>query len=178
NPANPHDPPRRVRFGPESTDEMAELIVQVRTRRPEDRAVLEEAVRWMYFTKEAQRRARAEVTRGDSLAAADRLDEALDAYRGALRMSNDPAIMASMARVLVAKGDGAAAVVVAEQAAALAGAPGPEILATLALAYRAAGREADAEASLLRAVEAAEQRGMMALADTLRARLVDSPPHP
>lgn len=178
NPANPHDPPRRVRFGPESTDEMAELIVQVRTRREEDREVLEQAVRWMYFAKEAQRRARIEVLRGDSLASADRLDDALDAYRGALRISSDPAIMASMARVLVAKGDGAAAVLVAEQAAALAEAPSPEILATLALAYHAAGRDADAEAALLRAVEAAEQRGLMALADSLRARFVDPPPQP
>ena len=40
NPRNPHDPPQRVRYGPESTDEMAELTLQVLPRDPSDHATL------------------------------------------------------------------------------------------------------------------------------------------
>jgi Flp pilus assembly protein TadD len=36
NPLNPHDPPRRVRFGLQSTDEMASLMLQVRLASQED----------------------------------------------------------------------------------------------------------------------------------------------
>ena len=41
NPQNPHDPPRRVRYGPESSDEMGDLWVQVVPRREADLAALE-----------------------------------------------------------------------------------------------------------------------------------------
>ena len=34
NPRNPHQPPARVRFGPEATDEMGELLVQLVPRFP------------------------------------------------------------------------------------------------------------------------------------------------
>jgi len=40
NPNNPHTPPERVRFGPEATDEMAELLVQLVVKRPADLPVL------------------------------------------------------------------------------------------------------------------------------------------
>ncbi len=43
NPMNPNDPPRRVRFGLQSTDEMATLMLQVRLASPEDRHRLTEA---------------------------------------------------------------------------------------------------------------------------------------
>src|SRR5262249_782121 len=36
NPRNPNQPPRRVLFGPETTDEMGELLVQVLPKRPAD----------------------------------------------------------------------------------------------------------------------------------------------
>lgn len=40
NPRNPSHPPQRVRYGRQSTDEMAELVVQVLTRTPEDLVLL------------------------------------------------------------------------------------------------------------------------------------------
>lgn len=43
NPVNPHHPPRRVRYGPESTDEMCELGFQALTHRPGDGPILAEA---------------------------------------------------------------------------------------------------------------------------------------
>jgi hypothetical protein len=41
NPLNPNSPPRRVVYGESSTDEMAELLVQVLPERPEERETLE-----------------------------------------------------------------------------------------------------------------------------------------
>jgi hypothetical protein len=46
NPRNPVSPPKRVRYGASSLDEMGELWLQVLTRRPEERAVL-----WEHFTR-------------------------------------------------------------------------------------------------------------------------------
>ena len=40
NPQNPHDPPRRVLYGPESSDEMGDLWVQLVPKREEDLAAL------------------------------------------------------------------------------------------------------------------------------------------
>jgi Flp pilus assembly protein TadD len=40
NPHNPHSPPRRVRFGPQANDEMAELLVQLLPRKDSDLALL------------------------------------------------------------------------------------------------------------------------------------------
>ena len=45
NPRNPHRPPRRVTYGQHTTDEMAELWLQVVTRNPADRAQLARAAR-------------------------------------------------------------------------------------------------------------------------------------
>ena len=45
NPRNPHDPPRRVVFGPQSSDEMAQLLLQVVPAGPEDREALTRALR-------------------------------------------------------------------------------------------------------------------------------------
>jgi Tfp pilus assembly protein PilF len=44
NPRNPRTPPVRVRFGPEASDEMAELLLQLLPKRPEDEPVLRSSV--------------------------------------------------------------------------------------------------------------------------------------
>jgi len=43
NPRNPNHPPKRVEYGPQSTDEMAELWLQLLTKNPLDLKVLSEA---------------------------------------------------------------------------------------------------------------------------------------
>ena len=45
NPRNPHDPPQRVVFGPQSSDEMAQLLLQVVPAGAEDRETLTSALR-------------------------------------------------------------------------------------------------------------------------------------
>jgi len=43
NPANPHSPPQRVRFGRKTTDEMCLCFLQVALDRPEDQRLLRQA---------------------------------------------------------------------------------------------------------------------------------------
>jgi hypothetical protein len=170
NPQNPNKPPRRVGYGAESTDEMADLVVQVVAERDSERLALENDLRWAYYVKDTDRQARSVRARGDSLAGAGRLNEALDAYREVLRLSDDPLVMAAMALVLMRQRNYDAAVVVAERAASLTSRADPRILDTLAAVYASAGRASDAESAAREATEAAEKRGLRALADSLRDR--------
>ncbi len=48
NPRNPHQPPRRVQFGPQSADEMAELWLQVMPDTPADARLLQRAAQRMF----------------------------------------------------------------------------------------------------------------------------------
>ncbi len=53
NPNNQFSPPRRVVYGPGSTDEMAELILEVEPQDPRDLAALDEAFRRKWLTGQA-----------------------------------------------------------------------------------------------------------------------------
>jgi tetratricopeptide (TPR) repeat protein len=105
NPRNPSDPPRRVRAGNRSSDEMGHLWVQLLPRAPADRLLLQEALM----------RRRLEKYPGDYLAHANlasvleargRAEEALGEYRRALQarpgsalaLNNLGALLQSMGR--------------------------------------------------------------------------------
>lgn len=170
NPRNPFSPARRITFGPESTDEMAELNVQVLPRDPADRPALVAALRALYRTADAHFMMHSARDRADALAQEGRWSDALAAYREALLEANDPAIMERMAAMLVALGDGSAAVLVAEQAATLGG-RGDRLLLTLARAYRLVGRVVDARATATSGLMLANQLEHTAIADSLNLLL-------
>lgn len=170
NPSNPHHPPQRVRHGPQSTDEMAELLVQVLARNESDRLLLQEDQRWTRYAMEGDYVARNHEERGNALAAAGQPTAALEAYRQALLLSNEPRVIASMARALLAMGDPSAAVLAAERAVVLSSSEDPRILETVALAYAASGQRPKANAAARKAIVAAERRGLAVLADSLRIR--------
>lgn len=166
---NPNRPPRRVTYGPTSTDEMGDLVVQVRAGGEAERRTLEHDLEWRHEVEKTERRAREASARADTLAAAGHLDEALALYREAVRLANSPRAMAAMARILLRQGDVATAILAAERAATLTARADPRILDALAAAYRAAGRTREAAAAAREAVRAAERAGERALADSLRS---------
>lgn len=96
NPRNPFNPPRPVRFGPDTTDEMAELWLQVLPRAEAGRKAftalnLERAIRdTLAFNGERiridPRDASAHVNRGRALMAAKRPAEAAEEFRQALEI--------------------------------------------------------------------------------------------
>jgi len=118
-PRNPHDPPVRVGTGDQSTDEMGHVWLQVVPARRDDLVVLQEA----------QMRRRLAKYPGDFSASANlasvlqlrgRLDEAVEAYRQAIRARADVApVHNGLATALVAQGAPAEALPVFAEAARL-----------------------------------------------------------
>jgi tetratricopeptide (TPR) repeat protein len=90
NKRNPHVPPRRVRHGQRSTDEMASLGLQVLVRDPADRARLDEAQAraWLARVPDSWTH-RNEL--GVALARQGRTAEAVQEYRHALTLEPDAA---------------------------------------------------------------------------------------
>ena len=101
NPRNPTRPPRHVRFGPRSTDEMAELMLQVLPIHPGDRPALvrDVAQHVARVVLAGSRRALAAAPDsallqervGNDLVAVGRLDEAVRHLQAAVRIAPDRA---------------------------------------------------------------------------------------
>lgn len=170
NPRNPNSPPQRVTFGPQSTDEMAELNLQVLPVDPDDRPQLVAALRELYRAADASFMATTARERADRFAAAGDWPQAVEAYREALLEATDPDVMERMAAALIGQGDGASAVFVAEQAVAL-GAEPVRALLTLAHAYQLAGRSDAARSAAERGLQIVAAPQAAPLADSLRAFL-------
>jgi tetratricopeptide (TPR) repeat protein len=96
---NPHQPPRRVRYGLQSTDEMGELWLQFLTRNPDDlaklqlvygRRVAEGSIAFNRFLlAEDPRNAKAYNGLGIAFMALGRTQEALEQFRTAARLKPD-----------------------------------------------------------------------------------------
>ncbi|HEX9705393.1 MAG TPA: hypothetical protein VGA20_09120, partial [Gemmatimonadales bacterium] len=91
NPMNPSRPPRRVMYGPQSTDEMAGLVVQVQLRRGEDVAELERELSWKYYAEQVSSDAYKAYVAGQELAAVGRFAEAVAKFRESLSLRSDDA---------------------------------------------------------------------------------------
>ena len=93
---NPNSPPKRVRYGPQSSDEMAELWLQLLPRTPEGRGLIErDYQKRVYEDSLAYNRyllakdpadAQAHRTLGKSLYVGGKIEEALQHLREALRL--------------------------------------------------------------------------------------------
>lgn len=171
NPRNPFDPPRRIVYGLASTDEMAELIVQVLPTEGGGLAILRDDLDRLYY----QARLRAEATgllyQARARARAGLLGEAMDLYRRSLRARDDALAMAEMADVLIRQGDPDSAVLVARRAAELGASQDARTLGALARAHAAAGQRKEAALVARRAVDLANRAGLAMLADSLSALL-------
>jgi Flp pilus assembly protein TadD len=96
---NPNQPPKRVRYGPQTTDEMAQLTIQVLTRNAEDRRTLAadhfkkmtlDAIAYNESVlRENPNDARAHAKIGQALLPLGRYSEAFDHLRAAIRLNPD-----------------------------------------------------------------------------------------
>lgn len=121
NPQNPSRPPRRVRYGPNSADEMADLVVQVLPGDPKDLAALRSEIAWRMHADESVFLAVREGQRGDSLLARGDVDGAIAHYREAVLLQSDATTHAALGTALALKGDTAQAIAQLERALRLAG---------------------------------------------------------
>ena len=85
NPLNPHDPPRRVKFGNRSTDEMATLTIQVMPEKAGDQPLLREALMRARLEKNPNNWF-AHSALSSALKVQGHLDEALSHIHEALRL--------------------------------------------------------------------------------------------
>jgi tetratricopeptide (TPR) repeat protein len=164
NPQNPHDPPRRTTFGPRSTDEMAELTVQVLTTDPSERDELERSavektaqtlIEGARFAIEREPEdPRAHFNLGVILQRSGRREEAISAYRSALSVGgdDDPEVHVAVGNVLAESGAYADAIGHLRRALEL----DPEYAHghfSIGRALEAAGAVAEAEGHHRRAIE-------------------------
>ncbi|MGH7448414.1 MAG: tetratricopeptide repeat protein, partial [Longimicrobiales bacterium] len=99
NPRNPSSPPRRVVYGPNTTDEMAELWIQAVPRRQEELAVLQREITrkatrdyvegWEHLVRVNPRDAIAHASLAAFHSSAGNLDDAIRHYRSALDAQPD-----------------------------------------------------------------------------------------
>ncbi len=169
NPQNPNDPPRRVVYGSNSSDEMADLILQVLPRTAGDLETLTRDLAWNDEVREVSYLARARYERAEELAARGLFEQAMEQYREGLKLrSNDLDIHMGMARTLVSVGDLVAATLIAERAATLSHRRNPRVLRQLAAVYAADLNPALAIATAEEALDLARSADDEALVRELR----------
>jgi hypothetical protein len=120
NPQNPHAPPRRVQYGSRSTDEMADMIMQVVPRSAADGEVLDRDLSLHYERAAIDYFAWKEMELGREAMAGGAPEIALRHFQASLRNRDDPRVLGMMADVMLELGDRATAVLVLERALHLA----------------------------------------------------------
>ena len=162
NPNNRFKPPRRVQWGPLSTDEMGALWLEVVPARSEDAALLDRDYQTRALAADVASAELAARSHPDDAAALNRLatrylqsgrvEDAVTQLRRALQLApRDAAARSNLGTALQARGDTAAAIRELEAAVRLK--PSDDgVHFNLGNGYYAAGRSADAVRELTRAV--------------------------
>jgi Flp pilus assembly protein TadD len=191
NPRNPHRPPRRVQYGPESTDEMGDLWLQFVARSAEDTGRLASSYREHELRKDliaAERLvaqtpadARWRNLLGARYIQAERVGDALTQLNEAVRLApRSVEVRFNLGRALQARGNAPEAVRQFREAARLA--PRDDtILIALANALQDQDRTEEAATELRRAINinpnAAEAHNNLGVALGMLGRLDDAVEH-
>lgn len=172
NPHNPSSPPTRVVNGSNSTDEMAELILQVLPRNSVDRRQLLKESRWKQRTEDMAYMAYSEFTQGQSLVAAGDLDTAIGHFQEALKFRTDHVgALLGLSRIFAAKGDAQSSMLVARQGIKMSNGQNPYAFDVLAGALATLGQIDEAVEAAQDALRLAQLGGDTALADSLEVRI-------
>ena len=172
NPQNLNRPPQRVVYGPNSSDEMSSLAIQVLPGNLSDLEILKRDYGWKDERAQVTYMAHREYVRARELAAQGRFEEAVDLYRASLQFRSDDArVYISLAGALASLGELTAAVTVAERAAVMTDHGDPVVLDALAAAYAAGGQIDRAVRTAQRAIALAADAGALDLANEIRRHL-------
>jgi tetratricopeptide (TPR) repeat protein len=116
NPQNPNHPPKRVTYGPNSTDEMCDFVVQIVPARPGDLALLNRELAWKYTADDEAWYAGRELAAGQLSALEGDAASAMRHYGIALDNRVTAAVHAAMADALASQDDFAQALLHARAA--------------------------------------------------------------
>jgi tetratricopeptide (TPR) repeat protein len=163
NPRNPSSPPQRVVYGPNSTDEMAELILEIEPVNPAELSLLDDAFMAKWLNGQILTTERKLAAQGDDpqllstlaalLARAGQLPAAKGRFEASLALRDDADIRVELALVLAALGETPAAETQLDAALALEP-EHPRAHLVRGNNAREAGRYADAIAAYERAIAA------------------------
>ncbi|NNF12605.1 MAG: hypothetical protein HKN72_05260 [Gemmatimonadetes bacterium] len=172
NPRNPSDPPKRVVYGSNSDDEMADLILQVLPQSDADRETLLRAQAWQHESEDMAYLAHVEHAAGAAALANDDLDEATHRFQEALQYRADhvPSLV-GLARTFGRRGDWSSSLLIARQAELMSGGSDARALDVLSAAQAAVGDVPAAVASAQQGLTLARASGDDALAAVFEARL-------
>ena len=172
NPNNPSSPPRRVVAGPNSTDEMADLIFQVLPRNSADRRQLVAAVDRQRNSEETAYLAESKFVQGQILFEEGDLDAATRSFQEVLRYRADHIQgLIWLSRVFATRGDVDSSLLVARQGVKMSNGQDPQALDALAEALAALGQIDDAVSAAQEALPLARRQGETSLADSLEVRI-------
>jgi hypothetical protein len=172
NPSNPSDPPRRVVYGSNSDDEMADLILQVLPRNEADRTELLQAQAWQHESEDMAYMAHSEYTSGRAALESGDLDAATHHFQEALQYRADHiGSLVGLARIFGRRDDWQSSLFIARQAVTMSNGEEPAALDALSAAQAALGRTREAVESAERGLALARSRGDAELVATLEARL-------
>ncbi len=172
NPRNPSSPPTRVVNGSNSTDEMADLMLQVLPRSSADRRQLLEEQAWKHVSEDMAYMAYNEFIQGQSLVEAGDLDAATGHFQEALQYRADHVgALVGLSRIFAAKGDAQSSMLVARQGVMMSNRQDPYALDVLAGALATLGQIDEAVGAAQDALRLAQRGGDTALADSLEVRI-------
>lgn len=172
NPSNPSDPPRRVVYGSNSDDEMADLILQVLPRNEEERRELLQAQAWQHETEDMAYMAAQEYRSGRTAMEAGELDAAVRHFQESLQYRSDHVgSLVGLARIFGTREDWQSSLMIARQAELMSSGEDPAALDALSAAQAALGQTGEALDTARRGLALARSGGQVELAASLQERI-------
>ena len=172
NPHNPVDPPKRVVYGSNSDDEMADLILQVLPRNEEDRSALIQAQAWQHEAEDMAYMAELEFERGAAAFDAGELDVATRHFQESLQYRADHiGSLVGLAEIFVRRSDAPSALIIARQGVLMSNRQDARALAALAMAQALGGSMGEARATANEAIARARATGDAALLEAVQSRV-------
>ncbi|MGB1839990.1 MAG: hypothetical protein ACPHWZ_02690 [Longimicrobiales bacterium] len=172
NPHNPVDPPKRVVYGSNSDDEMADLILQVLPRNEDDRNALVQAQAWQHEAEDMAYMAELEYGRGVAAADTGELDAATRHFQESLQYRADHVgSLVGLAEIFVRRSDAQSALIIARQGVLMSNRQDARALAALAMAQALAGSMGEARATAIEAMVRARATGDEVLLQAVESRV-------
>ena len=160
NPHNPADPPKRVVYGSNSDDEMADLILQVLPRNQADREELIQAQAWQHEAEDMAYMAEIEYGRGVTAFDVGDLDQATRHFQESLQYRADHiGSLVGLAELFVRRADAQSALMIARQGVQMSNRQDARALAALAMAQALGGSMGEARATANEAIARARAIG-------------------
>ena len=172
NPHQPVDLPKRVMYGSNSDDEMADLILQVLPKNESDRAELIQAQAWQHEAEDMAYMAELEFGQGAAAFETGDLDVATRHFQESLQYRADHiGSLVGLAEIFVQRSDARSALIIARQGVLMSNRQDARALAALAMAQALGGATDQAGATANEAIARARTVGDLELIEAVELRV-------